>query len=299
MDVYYIDSLTKDAKLPQSDDIAVGLFDGVHLGHKALLDEAAKNGGRLGALTFSKLKKNGGILTSESERLALLASAGVSDCFVLDFELVRELSPADFIDSVLISMLGVASCTVGYNFRFGYNRAGDAEYLKRSLEAHGIRAYVKSAELSDGSPISSSRIKEALSAGKLEEAARLLGRDYSYSGEIINGAHIGRTLGIPTINIDFDREKLILPYGVYASQVVMDGKRYAGITNIGVRPTVSGSGVSIETNILSVSGDYYGETAEILIKKFLREERKFASLDALKRQIEADIEITKKYFSDQ
>lgn len=296
MDVYYIDKLNTESKLPQNDAMAVGLFDGVHLGHRALLEAARAQGGRLGVLTFSGLKKDGGALTSEAERFSLLDSFGVQNCFVLNFDLVRKLMPEQFIDDVLIAMLGISSCTVGFNFRFGYNRTGDAAFLVRYLRERGIGGVVKAAELLDGLPISSSRIKAELSMGQLAEAARLLGRDYSFSGEIVNGAHIGRTLGIPTINIDFDREKLIPPHGVYASRVLLDGVCYDGITNIGVRPTVGGESVSVETNLLSASGDYYGETAEIILKKFLRKEKKFPDLDALKTQIEADIEITRNYF---
>ena len=280
---------------------AIGFFDGVHAGHRALLsaarEEAEKRGVSPSVLTFDDdpaLKPSAPRLTDLETRLGLFSDCGAAAAFVMDFSAVRDLTPAAFVGDILLSRLHTTLAVAGFNFRFGRGAAGDAEVLVSLMRAGGGDARIlPPATLPDGTVISSSRVRDALLAGDPALAQALLGRPYSFTLPVVHGRAIGRTLGIPTVNQTFPGGLLIPRFGVYAAACRVGETRYPAVTNIGRRPTVPGEGVVAETHLIGYSGDLYGDDLTVELFKYLREEKKFDSLDALRAQIQTNIEEVK------
>ena len=280
---------------------AIGFFDGVHMGHRALLaaagEEAEKRGVSPSVLTFDDdpaLKPSAPRLTDLQTRLRLLAECGVAVAFVMNFSEVRSLTPAAFVGQILCNRLHTALALAGFNFRFGCGAAGDAEALVSLMRAGGGDARIlPPTALPDGTVISSSHVRDALLAGDPERARMLLGRPYSFALPVLHGRAIGRTLGIPTVNQVFPQGLLIPRFGVYAAACRVGETLYPAVTNIGKRPTVPGGGVVAETHLIGFSGDLYGETLPVALLRYLREEKKFDSLDALRAQIQTNIDEVK------
>jgi riboflavin kinase / FMN adenylyltransferase len=280
--------------------VALGVFDGVHLAHRAILATGvarARASGLLAlACTFDPHPAQ--VLHPESapvpistpqERLELIAQTGVDTTVVLAF--TSELAAVDaeaFVKDVLVARLRARDVVVGYNHRFGRGARGDARLLQALAERLGFRAHVVPPLMVDGVPVSSTEIRAALRAGDLERATRYLGRLYTITGEVIRGAGRGRALGFPTANLQPDRE-LLVPPGVYAGRVDFEGHSHRAVVNIGVRPTFGESTVVVEAHLLEFSGSLYGQPVRLGFVSRLRDERKFSGVEALRTQIGLDI----------
>ncbi len=280
--------------------VALGVFDGIHLGHRAILETAVAEARRHGlaalACTFDphpievlQPARAPLPLTTTEDRLELIAETGVDTAVVIAFtRQVAGIEPQTFVRDVLVRTLKARDIVVGFNHRFGRGARGDASLLQRLGAELGYRAHVVPPLTVDGIPVSSSEIRSALLAGDLERAARMLGRPYSAEGTVVRGAGRGRTLGFPTANVKSDRP-LPLPAGVYACQAVVGHERYRAVINLGVRPTFGETELQVEAHLLDFSGDLYGRRLGLRFLKRLRDERKFADVEALRRQIALDV----------
>lgn len=282
---------------------AIGNFDGVHPGHRRLFDIcrdiAQENGCAVCALTFCGLEKDGGKLITPKDRDALLNAAGADLVLSVDFSLVKDMSPEEFTDVYLWEKLSPSAVVCGENFRFGKGAAGDARMLRMLLERHGIPLHIADTVIIDGSAVSSSRIKAALSGGDANYAAALLGRSYSFAYTVKEGKHLGKVIGAPTINQHFPQGMFIPKFGVYAGRADILGQVYPCVTNIGVRPTVDdGDFVTAESHIIGYDGDLYGQSVRVSLSEYLRDELHFDSVDALSAQIALDIKTAEKLFKN-
>ncbi len=281
--------------------VALGVFDGVHLAHRAILDAAVKRaragGGTAVAFTFdphpAEVLQPDRVplpLTTLDERVALIAATGVAVTVVLPFTAaLAAMEPEAFVTDVLIERLGAREVVVGFNHRFGRGARGDAGLLRELGERAGFHAeVVPPLDDVDGTPVSSSEIRGALQRGDLDLAARMLGRPYFVGGEVVEGAGRGRTLGFPTANIAADR-LLIVPPGVYACRLRVGEAVHGAVLNAGVRPTFGEKVFTLEAHVLDFSGDLYGRRVRLDFVRRLREERTFSGVDALKAQIAADV----------
>lgn len=276
---------------------ALGYFDGVHLGHQALLNACAelaeKAGCASGAVTFSVHpqqlltgKTTGLINTNEDRKEMLLAK--VNTVLELSFtESLKNMLWQDFC-GVLVQEHGAAGFVCGSDFRFGKGGRGTAQNIVAFCNLHGLSCEIVPQQELDGIRISSTHIRTLLEQGEMEEAARFLGHPHVLTGTVISGKQLGRTIGIPTANLAYPKGLVQLPYGVYACKAVVDGQSYIAMTNIGTRPTVSGEGVTVESHLLNFSGDLYGKNLEIYFYSFFRPEYKFPDLCCLQKQVEKD-----------
>lgn len=280
---------------------AVGNFDGVHLGHQHLLSRMAAFAGRLGArpgaVVFDPHPRRyfrpddaPFLLTTPEKRNALLAGHGAEAVMSLPFDkALAGLSPQAFVRDVLKDKLGLAGVVTGADFRFGKGRAGDGVMLRALGEEAGLAVALVEVLAEDGetAKFGSSAVRAALQAGEPARAAAMLGRRWSVCGAVREGRRLGRGLGFPTANMTLG--EVIEPRrGVYATFATVDGKTCPAVSNFGRRPTVDGGAPLLETHIFDFDGDLYGATVEVAFVAFLRDERKFDGLDALKAQIAAD-----------
>jgi riboflavin kinase/FMN adenylyltransferase len=285
--------------------VALGVFDGVHLGHRAILGTAvalAKAGGLHAlACTFDphpmevlQPDRAPRPITPLDERLALIGATGVAAVVVLPF--TRELAaiePEAFVKDALLGRLKAREIVVGYNHRFGRGARGDARLLESLAGRLGFRAHVVPPTTVDGVAVSSTEIRAALQRGDVAAAARGLGRPYAIAGEVTSGAGRGRQLGFPTANVASDRTPLI-PRGVYRGTVHVEGHARPAVVNVGVRPTFGETTLFIEAHLLDFTGDLYGRRVRLDFLEHLREEMRFASVEALKAQVARDIEAARR-----
>lgn len=288
--------VTENTRFAGQNVIALGMFDGLHRAHRQILAEArqvAQAGGMHSLVyTFSSLPSAyfGGereMLFSPEEKVRAVAAMGIDYLAMRPFDReIAEQSREEFARSLLERYRG-GVWIAGYNFTFGRGAAGDAAYLSDYAAAHGVQCRIVQKMEQGGDAISSTRIRSAVRAGDMPLAAELLGRPYSIAGEIVHGREVGRTLGFPTANLYAAPGKLIPPLGVYIARLRLEnGESYGGITNIGRRPTLhNGADVSVETNLLDFAGDLYGQRAEVELLRFVRPERPFADLAALRAAI--------------
>ncbi len=280
---------------PVARAVALGLFDGVHLGHRRVLASALGGEGLTAAvLSFgaeaAALKTDAVTLCSQAQTAALLETIGIDEWLQADFAAYRELSPEAFVEQVLVRQLDAKRVCCGFNFRFGKGGKGDASMLCALCEARGIEVCIAK-ELCDGAQtVSSDRIRRLIERGEVGEASRLLGHPFVIDSEVSHGQALGRLLGSPTANQVLPDGFVRPRFGVYMSTAVIDGKTYYGVTNIGVRPTVGAEQPLAETWFDGFSGDLYGRPLPLVLTRFLREEQKFSSVEALKEQILADRE---------
>jgi len=273
---------------------ALGYFDGVHLGHRAVIEKAVEYAKEKGiescVWTIDSLPKKGGDICSADEKLRLIGELGADYIISEDFDDIRTLSPESFVFDKLIGELDIVHTFFGRNFTFGQNGKGDSDTLCRLMQSKGYGATVVGDVSKDGELVSSRAIRAALTEGNIEKAVSLLGHSYAITGKIMRGRQIGTKLGMPTVNIDYSESGIPLPEGVYASEIEIDGKVYRSISNFGANPTVCENGqVRLETHILADVGELYGEYARVRLITFMRPERKFENLDALRSQIEKDV----------
>ena len=278
--------------------VALGMFDGIHVGHSEVINAALKqkemNQMIPAVFTFRKLKKLGGSVIPYGMKFALLKSKGFDVIYSSDFDSVRDLSGEDFVSQILIDKMNCGYVSCGWDFRFSKNAESDSGDLKRICEENGIKVdIIKPVEM-EGGVVSSTRIREAIKDGNIALTNRLLGYDLTYELEVVEGAKIGRTLGTPTLNQLIPIDCVLPKFGVYKSVVELDST-YDAITNIGIKPTVySDSSPVVETHIPGFNREIYGQTVRVSLREFIRQERKFDSLDDLKIQIQEDIKATKK-----
>lgn len=284
--------------------VTLGKFDGLHLGHKELIDDVLKSIGLTKVLfTFNVNPisilsgKDFKVIYTDEERKNLLKDSGLD--YMVDYPFTRETintSADEFIEKIIHGKLGAKKLVVGTDFRFGKNRLGDVELLKRKSKNYHYELKVIEKKKMYGEIISSTRIRALIKRGDIKTANELLGRAFSFSGEIIHGNHLGHTVGMPTINIKPDESKLLPPFGVYASDTELDGVTYRGITNIGVKPTISDNNtVGVETWLFGLNKDVYGHVAKVKLLDFIRPEMKFASLEEVKMQVNIDAKRAKEF----
>lgn len=283
--------------------VALGFFDGLHLGHIAVVQRALLRKGASPqespcsvvftfndktALPKFREKKGSCIITYE-QKAELFEEAGADFLYAPDFGEVKDFSAREFVEKILRDRLCAGYVVCGYDFRFGRGGEGNPEILSALCREHGIACEVVPPVKIDGEIVSSTEIRRLIRLGEIEKANRLLGYELSYALPVVKGNEIGRTIGFPTINQMIPDYMVSPKNGVYKSWAVVDGKTYRGITNIGVKPTVTDRGeVVTETHIIGFRGDLYGKTVKISLRGYLRDEIKFGSLSALKAQLAYD-----------
>lgn len=279
--------------------VACGFFDGLHIGHAAVIGRAVERaraeGLVSGVFTFTihsghpARKCDNCEIITETKKEHMLEKWGVELVLAPDFADFSGMEPEAFVDEVLVRRLGAAVVCCGDDFRFGRAAAGDVPMLKTLCAARGIAVDVVPEVLWGGERVSSTRIRGLLGEGDVETAGELLDRAFGYDFTVVHGKRLGRTIDSPTINQRFPADFVRLRHGVYASAARVDGKLRPAVTNIGLRPTVeNATAVNSETYIIGFSGDLYGQAVEVRLLQFLRGEKKFPSVEALKEQIQAD-----------
>ena len=290
--------------------LAIGVFDGVHLGHQRVIfqarDDAKLIGGHSVVLTFDPHpmqvlcpEKAPPLLTSTRHKLALIEGLGVDACLILTFDKpFAETSATEFLRQLVHTCGGLAELCVGTRFRFGHNREGDVRLMENFALQNGFKVReIKPVRVND-EMVSSTSIRQRILQGQLDRAAAMLGRPYSVSGKVEPGDHRGHKIGFPTANVDPNGE-VLPPDGVYAVRVAIDKRRLGGVANIGVRPTFSGSsqGRMLEVHILDFNGDIYGAEIGLEFVENLRPERRFDSVSSLQQQIRNDIQGARRILS--
>ena len=275
--------------------VALGVFDGLHRGHRQILNSAVRQARRIKgtsvALTFWPHPQREESLYSLEHRLRLIAELGIDVCIVVNFNRhFAKISAQNFITEILVKKIGVIFVYVGKNFRFGSRALGDYRLLEVNAKRYNFLLKILSVLRSRGQPISSTAIRRLIKKGEIKEAQKLLGRSVSVLGSVIRGSRLGRVLGVPTANINPHHE-VIPPTGIYAVEIILAGKKYDGICYIGTRPTISTGNKSlrIEVHIFKFHKDIYGEFLEIQFVRLIRPDQKFASLKELTVQIRKDI----------
>ncbi len=240
------------------------------------------------------------LLTPRSEKVEQLDSLGIEQLVLLPFDReLASLSPHDFVEKILVKYLQVTHVSVGEDFHFGYRRSGTSKELQAIASTYGIDVTIVPLQTCEGERISSSLIRQSLEEGDIPKANRLLGRNYTLNGMVVQGQQLGRTIGFPTANLQIPPEKFLPRKGVYCVRVHSASLScHWGVMNIGERPTVQGTSLTIEIHLLNWSGDLYGQTLTVSLEQFVRPEQKFASLDALKTQIQADCEVARAFFGN-
>lgn len=303
---------TTDFYISEETAVSLGKFDGIHRGHECLLRylKEKKKDGLLSLVFTFDIPPARGIgagepvkeITTKEEKLSLFEKHGVD--YVLECPFtpeIRHMEPEDFVD-MLARRLNVKSIAVGTDFRYGYNRRGDYRLLQELSSIYGYKVMVMDKVKEGGTDISSTRVREEIAAGRIERANELLGYRYFMQGVVAHGnAMGGAVLGVPTANLVIPEEKLLPPFGVYATRTTICGqeKQYFGITNVGAKPTVSGNNpVGAETHLFNFEGDIYGQVIKVEFDTMERTEQKFSSLEALKRQLLQDIQFGVNYYTN-
>jgi riboflavin kinase/FMN adenylyltransferase len=282
--------------------LAIGTFDGVHIGHQAIIRTAVADAHTHGrpaiVLTFDRHPSEllapdraPGLLTTPSQRNAYIADLGADALVILQFDrALSQLTPDIFLQTIVKDRLGAQAIVVGADFCFGKGRAGDVAFLTHAQSEFAFTLHPLRPVLVGGIPASSTRVRERLRAGDIAEAETVLNHPFLLAGTVVGGQRLGRTLGYPTANLAPTYRQVVPADGIYAVRAILDdGRTFGGACSIGDRPTVEGAGRSIETYLLDFSEDIYGRGMEIRFVKRLREELKFDSLDALTAQMALDV----------
>ena len=296
---------------PQNRAIALGFFDGLHLGHQVLLRRTVERGLALGVspalLTFDRSPREFvtgtpvPLLTTSDERrrIAEALFPGV-EVLTVPFDRAMMTMPWEDFVEMLAERCGAKWLVAGHDFRFGHKNTGNAALLQEKAAAMGLGCDIIPAVKLEGVTVSSTHIRALLERGEAETAARFLGRPFAVSGPVRHGKRLGSSrLGAPTVNVIPDRRQLVPAFGVYAAQVLIDGKIRPAVTNVGVRPTVdTDGGVTVESHLLESAGELYGAACRVEFLRMLRPERRFGSLEELRRQIARDAESARAYFAE-
>jgi len=293
---------------PESPTVAsLGNYDGVHRGHQAILGAVVEDARKIGvqsvALTFDPVPKK--VLSPDTappliqtlqQRLECLAQCRLDRTIVVAFNQdFARLVPDEFVERILVGHLKIRELVVGENFAFGYRKQGNLALLREMGGKHGFSVRVISEVQVDGQRVSSTAIREMVKEGRMEEASRFLSRPFAVEGTVVRGEQLGGKLGIPTANIKPENE--VLPAnGVYVTVCLTNSKRYSSVTNVGLRPTVGGKKLTVETHLLDFDADLYDHKMELQFLAKLRDERRFSGIEELKAAIRSDIESTRAYF---
>lgn len=291
--------------------MALGFFDGIHIGHAALMNMIIKRAREYDAepavLTFDVhpdslvFKKNVPLINSADDRERILSRCfGIDDVVVVHFsQSVMHMDWKVFIDE-LIDDMDLCHIVVGHDFKFGYKGLGTAEKLKEYCAQRGVGCDIIPPVCKDGVIVSSTLIRSLIESGEIEKANEYLGRPHTLTDVVRSGYHLGTQMGTPTINMRFPDGVIIPRHGVYAAKAYVDGEEYMSVTNVGVRPTVSeDGGVNVESFLLDFTGNLYGRLVRLDFYKFMRPERKFNDIDELAAQIKHDAESTREYFENK
>ncbi len=282
--------------------VAIGMFDGVHLGHQQVLrqtiTDAEQDEAQSVAITFDRHPNSivapdrvPPLIYSLPQKLRAIDSVGVDATLLLQFgKVFSRQTGEEFVRSLARDFAGIQSVCVGSDFTFGYNRSGNVPLLRRLGEELGFVVHGLAALSLDGKAVSSTRIREAIRSGELDAASQMLGRAYALAGGVVRGDQLGQELGFPTANLDVTG-LIVPPSGVYAVHVHLEGRSYRGVLNIGYRPTLRNPApqLRVEAHLLDFQGDLYTQELEMTFVRKLREEIRFPSLDALRSQIERDV----------
>lgn len=287
--------------------VALGNFDGVHVGHQALIskavDKAKKFGIKSGVFTFSTHPKNlipgqkpvKNIIYQE-EKAALLEKLGVDYLFNIEFtKEIMTTPPEEYIRMFLVEKFNAKEVFCGFNYRYGFKAAGDGDLLRACGEKYGFNVNQIEPVIIDGDVVSSTLIRGLIMAGEMDECEKYLGRTYDIGGEVVVGNRLGKKIGFPTSNIMIDESMVSPPNGVYVTYCLYNGVRYPSITNVGVKPTIGDFKKNMETHIFNFDKELYGKFIKIEFLKKTRDEVKFSSVEELSAQIERDCNLAREY----
>ncbi len=298
--IYGIDRISR---LPRPVVAALGVFDGLHLGHRNILRAAVKKAiqinGKSLVLTFSPHPQKKASLYSLAHRLRLIAELGIDLCWVIKFTPgFAKINAQDFIAKILVKRIRASFVYVGKNFRFGYRAGGDYRLLMKAAKKYKFKVKIFRVEKSAGLTVSSTEIRQLIKNSKIKKAEKLLGRRVSVLGTVVKGSRLGRQLGVPTANINPHHE-VIPPPGIYAVQIILAQKKYNGVCYIGKKPTlgIKNKRVHIEVHIFDFHKDIYGLELEIQFIQLIRPDQQFANLRELSAQIQKDIIVCRKIHS--
>ncbi|OLS01766.1 bifunctional riboflavin kinase/FAD synthetase [Tissierella creatinophila] len=284
--------------------VALGNFDGIHLGHRKLILSMIKDSKELNiipsVLLFNKhpkevlFGKSPDFITSTEDKHEILEQMMVKIIYETEFnEEFRKLSPECFVKKILIDKLNVKSVFVGFDYRFGYKASGDINTLKELGDKYKFKVTIIDPVYDEKRVLSSTEIRMHIKEGNIRLANEMLGRNYKIKGQVVHGNKIGRTLGFPTANLELSSNYQIPKIGVYETKTIIDGKSYVSLTSIGTNPTVGGNSMKIETYILDFSSDIYNKKIQIEFIKYIRKEMMFCNLEELKIQMQKDVETIK------
>ncbi len=283
------------------------MFDGVHLGHKSIVDELIKVGSEnnleTAVLTFwphprfvFNPNENLKLLNTLEEKQFLLEKCGIDTLFLKEFdEEFRNLTGEEFVRQILVDKLNIKYLIIGYDHSFGKNKSGNFELLQKLSGELGFEVERMEAINIHENNISSTKVRNALLAGNIKEANEMLGYSYSVSGTVVHGKKLGRTIGYPTANIETDPIKLLPKKGAYIVEVFIKGEQYKGMLSIGTNPTVNGEKLTVEVYILDFEGDIYDEKITVAFRDFLHDEIKFEGLEKLIERLDEDKRLTEEF----
>lgn len=300
---------TLDFKIEQPTVITLGKFDGLHRGHELLMDRIKEQAGTYGyktiVFTFDIPPKKGvagenaKVLTTNEEKRYIFEETGID--YLIECPFTREvmcMEPESFIRWIT-EALSVKCIVVGKDFHFGHNRTGNYKLLEACADKYGYKTCVLDKMQENGRDISSTYVREEIEKGNIQKANHLLGYEFFVKSRVVHGNKIGRTIGIPTINMILPEEKLLPPFGVYVTKVLIEERWYMGVSNVGRKPTISDHNpVGVETYIIDFCQDVYDKVLTVQFLEFLRPEMKFASIEKLKEQMNSDIAKTKNYYKN-
>jgi riboflavin kinase/FMN adenylyltransferase len=287
--------------------LSLGMFDGVHLGHKSIVDELIKVGSEnnleTAVLTFwphprfvFNPNENLKLLNTLEEKQFLLEKCGIDTLFLKEFdEEFRNLTGEEFVRQILVDKLNIKYLIIGYDHSFGKNKSGNFELLQKLSGELGFEVERMEAINIHENNISSTKVRNALLAGNIKEANEMLGYSYSVSGTVVHGKKLGRTIGYPTANIETDPIKLLPKKGAYIVEVFIKGEQYKGMLSIGTNPTVNGEKLTVEVYILDFEGDIYDENITVAFRDFLHDEIKFEGLEKLIERLDEDKRLTEEF----
>jgi len=309
MQIIYDSDIRSDSKINKKTAVALGNFDGLHIGHMVLIDKITEYAREKNisscVWTFAEhslniLKSDYAVpyITAREEKIEILKRKNIDYLVFQDFNFVRHFSPEQFIEKVIINYLNAELVVCGYNYGFGRNREKNAEYLRESLAKKNISSEIIPPVICEGQAVSSSFIRTLIKIGDMQRVRKFLGRPFSINFPVVYGRQTGRKIGIPTINQLFPTGHIIPACGIYVCTCEVMGNIYKAVTNIGLRPTVNGDFLNSETHLIDFDGDLYGQNIKVNFYLKFRDEIKFPNLDDLKEQIKKDIEFAKKYAFD-